>query len=120
MEKGGYDETFRVYEPNVRIVEYEARNGFAKSKLVHFEGDGNYAYVVNLDTVLLEPAFWIALGKARGWSTVKRTYFQHESYDGDDQPCNGGIDWEPWQYHCHRFIDHLAKGHDAESFFLAL
>ena len=45
----------------------------------------------------LDPLFWQALGKAMGW---------------------GGEDWDGgWRKHWHRFIDHLAEGKDAESFF---
>ncbi len=54
---------------------------------------------------LLEPAFWTALGKARGW----------KQFDYHRTTVRKG--WLPkW----HRFIDHLAAGNDAESFFKGL
>jgi hypothetical protein len=45
---------------------------------------------------LHDPEFWKALAKARQWE-----------------------DANAWRFHWHRFIDHLADGKDAESFFAA-
>jgi hypothetical protein len=44
-----------------------------------------------------DPDFWKALATARKWEDVNA-----------------------WRFHWHRFIDHLADGRDAESFFAAL
>ena len=44
-----------------------------------------------------DPDFWKALATARKWE-----------------------DANAWRFHWHRFIDHLADGKDAESFFAAL
>jgi hypothetical protein len=41
----------------------------------------------------VSPSFWKSLGRARGWLP------------------------DVWRGHWHRFIDHLADGNDAESFF---
>jgi hypothetical protein len=46
---------------------------------------------------LQDPDFWKALTTARKWEDVNS-----------------------WRFHWHRFIDHLADGKDAESFFAAL
>lgn len=46
---------------------------------------------------LYDPNFWKALGKAREWQ-----------------------DTGAWLFHWHRFIDHVAFGHDPESFFASL
>lgn len=51
---------------------------------------------------LLDPLFWQALGKAMGW---KEEMWWVNNYI------------EAWKYHWHRFIDHLAEGKDADSFF---
>lgn len=59
--------------------------------------------------VFLEPRFWQALGRARGWTT-----------DEDGKYWKGSLaEWKAgyWKTHWHRFIDHLAAGLDAESFF---
>jgi len=71
-----------------------------------------------LEKHFLDPTFWQALGKARGWEGT---------YVTDAWPFEMGKKWEEerrhipsWQYHWHRFIDHLASGKDAESFFASL
>lgn len=51
-----------------------------------------------------DPSFWQALGKELGW------------VDTDVRRIEGKI----WRFHWHRFIDHLAEGKDAESFFATL
>lgn len=59
---------------------------------------------------LLDPLFWQALGRSLGWGDkntsmwdIKGTIFE--------------IEMPEWEHHWHRFIDHLAEGKDAESFF---
>lgn len=58
---------------------------------------------------LLDPLFWQALGKAMGWED-----FEGYDVEGDFSKIEG------WRNHWHRFIDHLASGGDAESFFKEL
>ncbi len=63
--------------------------------------------------VLLDPLFWQALGKAEGWEkkTVKGQPCGIKDCTGEHLK---GTDWkEQW----HRFIDHLAEGKTADSFF---
>ncbi len=55
------------------------------------------------EEILLDPLFWQALGKAEGWEK-----------DGSDTYFSN---WTSWQYYWHRFIDHLAEGKSADSFF---
>lgn len=59
---------------------------------------------------LLDPAFWQALGKARGWpdSSVGQVYKGNM------------ISMLPWEWAWHHLIDHLASGKDVESFFETL
>jgi hypothetical protein len=57
--------------------------------------------------VMLDPLFWQALGKAMGWES--KVFI-----------CPGHKKEEMWFYHWHRFIDHLAEGKDADSFFKEL
>jgi len=66
--------------------------------------------------IWLDPAFWQALGTARGWGE-KREIFFAEEIDGN---LEGGVYWFPWFYNWHRFIDHLADGGDSETFFKSL
>jgi hypothetical protein len=65
---------------------------------------------------LLDPLFWQALGKAEGWiNTPCNTAFlegmSHRPKICKD--CNRTAAMSHW----HRFIDHLAEGKDADSFF---
>ena len=61
--------------------------------------------------VLLDPDFWRALGRARRWPAD----------DAIDPKMTMG-EWQKqrWLGRWHAFIDHLAAGKDAESFFRAL
>lgn len=69
------------------------------------------AYIFSL------PLFWQSLGKAMGWSEspqAHRGLYHKDAY--------GYHQWTEPQYiaEMHRFIDHLAEGKDAESFFETL
>jgi len=69
--------------------------------------------------IVLDPSFWQCLGKALGWS--KSCW--HLAEDGHvpfRHPAACGNGMHSWQLHWHRFIDHLAEGKDAESFFAEL
>jgi hypothetical protein len=59
-----------------------------------------------IDHALLDPHFWQALGKARGWKGSAGSFY--------------GMNMESWKLHWHRFVDHLAEGKDVESFFSSL
>jgi hypothetical protein len=59
--------------------------------------------------IFLDPSFWQALGKARGWDEHLTSKLLPTWYGRPE-----------WQYHWRRFIDHLAEGKDAESFFATL
>jgi hypothetical protein len=62
--------------------------------------------------VFLDPLFWQSLGKAMGWEFVSKErkvqYTKNHKLNSYSQE---------WLYQWHRFIDHLAEGKDAESFF---
>jgi hypothetical protein len=97
-----------------------------------YGGDGVY-----LEVIFLDPLFWQSLGKAMGWECkeCKDDGFtaEHDSPNrhGEDgecvncpiqvqcESCRGGLDVK-WKKEWHRFIDHLAEGKDAESFFESL
>ena len=62
-----------------------------------------------IEAAFLDPSFWQALGKARGWPTFSPTgYF--DNYEDDLEDFS-------WKVHWRHFIDHLANGKDAERFF---
>lgn len=72
--------------------------------------------IVTLDCTLLDPQFWMALGKAENWSTtnVYQTFFWKDKKGST----SGSI--PEWQAYWHRFIEALAAGESAESFFESL
>lgn len=59
--------------------------------------------------ITLDPLFWKSLGKAMGYRTIDKAELPKDSLLHLHQ------DW--WLGTWHRFIDHLAEGKDAESFF---
>ncbi len=95
---------------------------------------------------LLDPLFWQALGKALGWGHCLNCGDSGEvpigenrvtldmAIDAGDRSLEGtlhsvemgqcevcgGTQSGDYLYHWHRFIDHLAEGKDAESFFSSL
>lgn len=54
---------------------------------------------------LLDPLFWQSLGKAMGWK--EKMYIEGK----------GERNVKEWLEYWHNFIDHLAEGKDADSFF---
>jgi len=81
--------------------------------VAHFKEEQKYADVMTevmmvrnvYPAIFLDPLFWQSLGKAMGWG--------REAGYGDDY-------MEGWKYSWFCFIDHLAEGKDAESFFETL
>lgn len=60
--------------------------------------------------ILLDPAFWQALGKAEGWPTAERE--EMRGIEPNDVSAAFG-----WLKYWHRFLDHLASGKSADEFF---
>jgi len=91
VEKGGYHEGYHLAH-------------FGDFGDVLFAADkGARSIAVVVAEILLDPSFWQALGKARGWdATVAIPVMQD------------------WLGYWHKFINHLAEGKDAESFFASL
>lgn len=69
--------------------------------------------------ILLDPLFWQALGKAEGWNMQKldKWWVSHTTKGGPYKIDNKS---EAWLNIQHSFIDHLAEGKDADSFFESL
>jgi hypothetical protein len=74
---------------------------------IHFFEEEGQLFSCNTYQTLLDPLFWQALGKTEGWKGIRYWY----EYTNEI---------EPWIHEWHRFIDHLAEGKDAESFFTNL
>lgn len=71
-----------------------------------YDCDGHDSTLLH-ELALLSPSFWQALGRARGWS-------EHNHLK------RWGEEIHSWYAQMHNFIDHLANGNDAESFFKAM
>ncbi len=104
VEKGYYKgkgAKFNYYEPRFHDFGWYEADGYADNRTI--------------ESVFLDPAFWQALGKARGWKE------RYTSADPEWKTMSFGQmqDNKPTA-HWHRFIDHLAEGKDAESFFATL
>jgi hypothetical protein len=59
--------------------------------------------------LFLDPLFWQSLGKARGWNKPQEIEERRATHSRFTK--------KNWLFHWHRFIDHLAEGKTAESFF---
>lgn len=70
--------------------------------------NGEYESTQNIQFVL-DPFFWQSLGKAMGW---KGSQEYPNEWNGEP------VEW--WLFEWHRFIDTLAEGRTAESFFETL
>jgi|HubBroStandDraft_4_1064222.scaffolds.fasta_scaffold03118_5 hypothetical protein len=104
VEKGGYHEGYHL-----------AHFGDFGDEL--FAADkGARSIAVVVAEILLDPSFWQALGKARGWKEKCADCHKLSRSCRCEYP--SFLDGE--MYFWHRFIDHLAEGKDAESFFKTL
>ena len=64
-------------------------------------------------TYFLDPSFWQSLGKALGWGKTK-------NFSGLKKDSLLDLWADEWLVYWHVFIDHLAEGEDAESYFKEL
>lgn len=97
VEKGGY------IPPS---VEHESEMAAAVTYFV------SYPY-----RVLLDPLFWSALGRARGWEGDN--FYAGHTWQYNDRLAQITL-LDDWENTMHDFIQHLIEGKDAESFFAAL
>lgn len=73
----------------------------------------HFAHNLLLLGILDDPSFWQSLGKTMGWRPVRQMIYSGE-YGSE---ISGIRETQGWLYEWHRFIDHLAEGKTAESFF---
>lgn len=91
-------------------------------ELVFMDADEDDGYDENarlgfyIADTFLDPLFWMSLGKALGWRD--KDYVDAETHAGGIVTRTYNV-WT-WRSEWHRFIDHLAEGKDAESFFKSL
>jgi len=69
-----------------------------------------------LDHAFNDPSFWQSLGKAMGWGEFENV---NAGWVEDNQcgECLSDIKIPEWKHQWHRFINHLAEGKGAKSFF---
>jgi hypothetical protein len=73
------------------------------------------SFMIPVQETFLDPRFWQSLGQALGWETPCHVYIACSQ--GDACTVWDGYYWM-YQWHC--FIQHLADGKTAESFFATL
>jgi len=78
--------------------------------------DNHSSLVVPMEATFLDPLFWQALGRALGWDHAMTTVHAVEN----GRPTIVTRAGHHWLSHWHRFIDDLAEGKTAESFFESL
>jgi hypothetical protein len=78
--------------------------------------DNDSSFMVAVEETFLDPLFWQALGQGLGLSDALITVHAVEN----GRPTVVTRVWSHWLSHWHRFIDHLAEGKDAESFFATM
>lgn len=123
-----------LYEPHRTSNQRGGGEGRVRSKEKRVGGLDyvNYGLSRNISHILLDPYFSQALGKATGWCEgCEQGHIANGKTDDGDGNFNSYeacvvLERDP-QYisndrrtNWHRFIDHLAEGKDAESFFAAL
>lgn len=69
---------------------------FKRGGDLRWQHDG-YTEAVNVSEVLLDPRFWQAVGKTRGWEDDETDEYLYTTNIG-------------WRFYMHRFIDHRADG----------
>jgi hypothetical protein len=112
VEKGGYK--------GANSVEFPTMDFGSVSLILNTGGKLHYWW----SEIFLDPLFWQALGKARGWDKDKLFTYERETKWGSGKYVQATRMPNPrknaYKAHWHRFIDHLAAGKDAESFFADL
>lgn len=97
VKKGGYRDALLKANPNADIEGLADTGYFAR----------------NIEMKLIDPDFWSALGKARAWNEGNKGWLEEKQYRIRGKV----VQRRPWKKYWHRFVDHLAEGKDAESFF---
>lgn len=108
-----------------KAIKRALEGGYAKNDPIILK-----SFLDHYEIHLLSPLFWQALGKAEGWEDecdkcgTLQTVIDSEVAEYNESVCkvhnglgNAHIMFFQWKAVWHKFIDHLAEGKDAESFF---
>jgi hypothetical protein len=90
------------YNPGTQVIGLYYQLAGTDIRKIKGAADG---FQVRVAAILLDPAFWQALGKARGWKTVANG--EHDNHD-------------EWWHNARAFMTHFMDGKEAESFFASL
>lgn len=96
-------------------IEKAVQGGWDKSTAEYDFDPSGGAVELMLADAFLDPLFWQSLGKAIGWSESVDEFDGSKNFEPGSYNYRNGI--TEWKYQWHRFIDHLAEGKNAESFF---
>src|SRR5689334_13906234 len=99
--KGDWRESMEIDKVEIQMLPEKGNPDMRVAPVVVLH-HADQRWMLSLAEVFIDPAFWQALGKARGWELEDRAW-----RCGEDR----------YRHYWHRFIDHLAEGKDAESFF---
>lgn len=107
--EGGYE---KLHMKHTEFLSIEIDNDRVHYNFYDLQCSQTDHFTYSKNAILLDPLFWKALGKSVGWKDVER-------YDkeGGFSSIKGWIRIEGWVNNWHHFINHLAEGEDAESFF---
>lgn len=77
-----------------------------------FKDANGSEYTIAIETMLLKPDVWQAVGKVRGWKNepCKSPSWMHEGNIADYEKC------EEYRYHWHLLLDALAEGKTIEEY----
>ena len=82
--------------------------------------EGGYENVtIGHNGAILDPFFWQALGKAEGWKLGHVIEYYQDRVGGIDRKIDslGREELYEWEYHMHRFIDHIIAEKPIDEFF---
>lgn len=116
--EGGYKSqvkgTLEIFKDQIQFVSYD-------------KGDKSGFPVMTIykDEMLLDPQWWICLGKALGWgekTVVRRAITIGNFAIPEKKMIFDEIDYQMdyirgWQYQMHLFIDHIADGGTPDEYF---
>ncbi len=109
--EGGYEIAPKIWgTPTI----YRKKTAFRNFELI-FPADSprQTAMRVYTEKIFLDPLFWHALGKSLGWDKIDTQKAEMIRKSGGIPRNIGYYTLQKW----YSFIDHLAEGKDAESFF---
>lgn len=119
IEGGGWKQPSPYYRSIDRVVEL----AYMYDKVAILVDEDGFKHRIHTAEITENPLFWQALGKAEGWPEKDEPYLCPECKTigigtwNHMNICKTRNRKFYWKVYWHLFIDHLAEGKDAESFF---